>query len=284
MLIFGTIGIFVRYIPLSSALIALTRGVIGTVVILLAALLMKKKPQINNIRKNLLLLVLSGSAIGINWILLFESYRYTTVAVATLCYYMAPVFVTVLSPFILKEKLTLKKALCVLCALMGMVLVSGVIYGSVPNLNGIITGLGAAVFYASVIFMNKFIKDISPYDKTVVQLFAASLVIFIYAIFTQDISNITLDTKSILLLIVVGVVHTGIAYCLYFGSFEGLDSQTIAIYSYIDPALALILSAVFLHEDMSLSGIIGAVMILGSTLLCELNFKKKKCRKVSDTD
>ncbi len=275
MVIFGTIGIFVKYIPVSSTLIALSRGIIGTLVLLLAVALMRKKLSFEAIKSNFILLAISGAAIGINWVLLFEAYRYTTVQVATLCYYMAPVFVTLLSPIVLKERLTVKRVVCVLVALGGMVLVSGVIGADMPNFKGVICGLSAAGFYASVVLMNKFIKNISPYDKTIVQLFFASLIVFIYALFTEKDGFAGLDLRGGILLAAVGIIHTGIAYCLYFGSFDTLESQTIAIFSYIDPALALILSALILHESLDVSGIIGAVMILASTFICEVNFKSK---------
>ena len=89
MLIFGTIGLFRRYIPLPSGLLAMARGLIGTLFLVLAMALRRQRPSGAAIRKNLPLLILSGAMIGFNWILLFEAYNHTTVALATLCYYMA---------------------------------------------------------------------------------------------------------------------------------------------------------------------------------------------------
>ncbi len=277
MTIFGTIGIFVKYIPLPSSVIACVRGFVGVAFLLLMTFIKKSKISFKNIKKNLLLLVISGAFIGINWILLFEAYRYTTVATATLCYYMAPIFVTLASPFILKEKLTLKKGLCVFTALIGMIFVSGIVgTGSLQiNLPGILCGVGAAFFYACVILLNKHIKDISSYDMTMTQLFVAAVVILPYTLLTADISAVTLDAKAILCLFVVGIVHTGFAYMIYFSSISSLKAQTVAIFSYIDPVIAIILSALLLKEKMGLFGFIGAILILGSTLLSEINFKKK---------
>ena len=277
MTIFGTIGIFVKYIPLPSSVIACVRGFVGVAFLLLITLIKKSKISIKDIKKNLLLLIISGAFIGINWILLFEAYRYTTVATATLCYYMAPIFVTLASPFVLKEKLTLKKTLCVLTALIGMVFVSGIVStGSLQiNVPGILCGIGAAFFYACVILFNKHIKEISSYDMTMTQLLVAAVVILPYTLLTADISLTALDIKAIVCLMVVGVVHTGFAYMIYFSSISSLKAQTVAIFSYIDPVIAIILSALLLREKMGLSGIIGAVLILGSTLLSEINLKKK---------
>lgn len=103
MVIFGTIGLFVRYIPLASGEIALYRAVLATILIAVYMLLTKQKIPFKSIKKELPLLLLSGMAMGVNWILLFEAYRYTTVSVATLSYYFAPVIVTVVCPFLFKE-------------------------------------------------------------------------------------------------------------------------------------------------------------------------------------
>ena len=278
MTIFGTIGIFVKYIPLPSSMIAFVRGFVGVAFLLLVTLIKRTKISFKDIKRNLLLLCISGAFIGINWILLFEAYRYTTVATATLCYYMAPIFVTIASPFVLKEKLTVKKVLCVFMALIGMVFVSGImgtdsLHISVP---GILCGVGAAFFYACVILLNKHLKDISSYDMTMTQLLVAAIVILPYVLLTEDISAMSLDAPALICLLLVGIVHTGFAYMIYFSSIASLKAQTVAIFSYIDPVVAIILSALVLKEKMGIYGAIGAVLILGSTLLSELNFHKKK--------
>ncbi len=277
MLIFSSIGIFIRSIPYPSSFVAFTRGAVGVAVILLVMLLKKRKSDRRAIKENFKLLAISGIFIGINWVALFESYRYTTVATATLCYYMAPMFVIVASPLVLGERLTVKKAVCVITALSGMALVSGVFEadrGEV-QLKGIIYGLIAAAFYASVMLVNKKMTDIPAYDKTYIQLVFAAAVVGIYNIFTVDVTALSSDIRHIALLLFVGVFHTGFAYTLYFGAMKSMKAQSIAILSYIDPVFALILSAVILKEQMSLLGIIGAVLVLGSALVCELPEKKK---------
>jgi len=278
MLVFGSIGVFRRYIPLSSSWMAFTRGSIGTVFLLFVVLCSGKRVEKAAIKRNLLPLLISGTAIGINWILLFEAYRYTTVAAATLCYYMAPVLVIVCSPFVLKERLTARKVICVAGALAGMLLVSGIFQGDASggmSAKGIACGLGAAAFYATVMLANKFFKRISAYDSTILQLGIAALVVLPYALVVDGTGVFSsLSLPQGLLLLVVGTIHTGGAYWLYFGSMQQLSSQTVAVYSYIDPAFAVVLSIVLLREETGLSGILGAVLILGSTLLSEW---KGKC-------
>ena len=270
---FGTIGIFVRYIHLPSSIIALVRGIIGAAFLLLVLRLKGTRPDLAAIRKNLLLLCLSGAAIGFNWILLFEAYHYTTVATATLCYYFAPIFVTLLSPFLLGERLTRRKILCVLAALGGMVLVSGAPQSGIPPLSevkGILLGLGAAVLYASVVLMNKKIAGVGAFDKTMVQLAAAAVVLLPYTLATENLFALSPTPLALFLLVVVGVVHTGVCYTLYFGSLDHLPAQTAALFSYIDPVVAILLSAFFLGEPMGLLGAMGAALVLGSTLVSEL--------------
>ena len=170
--IFGTIGIFVRYIPLSSSAVAFSRAVLGLAFLAAVMFFTKNKPDIIAIKRNLPLLLVSGAAMGFNWILLFESYKHTTVATATVCYYLAPLLLLLVSP-LLGERLTVKNILCVCVALIGLVFVSGVTETGLPafhELQGILFGLGAAVLYACVMFLNKKLSPITAYDKTVLQL------------------------------------------------------------------------------------------------------------------
>lgn len=277
MVVFGTVGLFVRNINMPSSVIAFIRGAVGALFLILFCLATRKKFSFSAVKEKLLLLCLSGAAIGINWIFLFEAYRYTTVATATLCYYMAPIFVIVMSSLIYKEKLTSKKICCTLVALTGMIFVSGVAetgIGNIKEMQGVVLGVLAAVFYSSVVLMNKSLGSVPAYDKTVVQLIGAAVVILPYCLATVDMGEISFDRNSIITLFIVSVVHTGIAYTAYFGSMKNLQSQTIAIMSYIDPIVAVFLSAVFLKEQMTVLGIIGAVMILSATFLSEVNLKK----------
>lgn len=278
MLIFGTVGIFRRFIPVSSALLACFRGLSGALFLVIPAFIQKKKLRNNIGKKNFLILIVTGILIGLNWPLLFEAYNYTTVATATLCYYMEPTIVVLLSPLVLKEKLTVKKSLCALAAIVGMVFVSGVIEGggmSFTDFKGVLFGLGAAVLYSAVVLTNKKVPGIDAYEKTTIQLFSASIILVPYLLIFEDFTAIKLNALAIIMMIIVGLLHTGIAYAMYFGSMDGLQAQSIAIFSYLDPIFAVILSAVLLREPMTLFGIIGAVLIIGAAMISEVTFKRK---------
>lgn len=271
MLIFGTIGIVRRYIPLSSAMVALCRGVLGSVFLLIFVLVRGGKLKLPE-RRATLWLVLTGAVMGLNWMLLFEAYNYTTVAAATMCYYMQPTIVILLSPLVFRERLGAKKLACVLAAIVGMLFVSGVLSGGagqMQDLRGIAFGLGAAALYAAVIILNKKVVVEDIYAKTVIQLAGAALVMIPYVLLTEGVPELTLTAADIGMVLLVGIVHTGITYALYFGSMQRLKAQTVAVLSYIDPVFALLLSAAVLHESLTPLGIVGAVLILGSALISE---------------
>lgn len=273
MLIFGTVGIFRKYIPLSSGMIAFFRGLLGSAFLLI--LFAVKGHKTNKIeKKELFWLIVTGAVLGLNWMLLFEAYHYTSVAIATMCYYMQPTIVILLSPIVFKEQITIKKLFCAIAAIIGMVFVSGMMDNagiSAQDLTGILCGLGAAVFYSLVIILNKKVQIQDVYEKTIIQLISSAMVLIPYLLLTENWSGITLDTTAVIMVLIIGMIHTGIAYALYFGSMKDLKAQSIAVLSYIDPVFALLLSSFVLHEKISLPGIIGAMLILGSALVSEIN-------------
>lgn len=279
MFIFGTIGIFRKFIPLPSSLIALTRGFIGMVFLLLVVFLRKEQMDWAGIKKNFWLLFLSGMFIGFNWIFLFEAYRYTTIATATICYYMAPVLVILVAPIFFREKLTGKKLICVFISFIGMALVSGILetgFAGAIELKGVFFGLSAAVFYAGVIILNKNIKEVPAYDKTIVQLGAAAITLLPYTLLTENLTEINFTPMVMVMLLIVGILHTGIAYAIYFSTIEKLNAQTIGLFSYFDPVVAILLSGMLLRENIGVSGAIGAVLVLGAALVSELPERKKE--------
>lgn len=278
MTIFGTIGLLRRSINVSSGELALYRAVLAAVFIGLFLLVTKNRIPFGKIKKQLPVLLLSGAAMAFNWILLFEAYNYTTVSVATLSYYFAPVLVTVLCPVLFREKMTLKNAVCFVMSTVGIVLITGIggLDTGSNHFKGILFGLGAASLYATVILLNKFTKGVDGIHRTFIQFAAAVIVLVPYVLLTDGINIMSLDTKGIGLLLVVGLVHTGITYCMYFTSLKDLKGSQAAILSYIDPLVAVICSVAILGEEMTLTQLVGGVLILGFTLLNEISLKKEK--------
>lgn len=284
MLIFGSIGIFVKECGLPSGLLASARGVFGALALLLIGLTAKKKNSFTNIKDNIKILLPAGIAIGFNWILLFEAYRFTSVAVATVCYYLAPVFIAVFSAVIFKERLTPIKLVCMAASLAGTVLVSGVSKTGTnkATIIGMALGIGAAVLYAAAVTLNKSLKDIPSVDATTVQLFIAGIAVLPYALIKSDYAVNSFSLKQFCILLIIIVVHTGISYAMYFSAVHKLDGQTTAVLSYIDPLAAIILSALVLNEKMTFISIIGALIILCSTLISEIFSGKSRSKSYVD--
>lgn len=272
MLVWGSIGIFVRNINLTSSQIALVRALVGSIFLILFSLFSKEHLSKENIKNNLVVLIACGICLGFNWIFLFQAYNYTTISTATICYYLAPIIVMFLSPLLLKEKLTVTKIICIIAAMVGMFCIAGIdkSNGGANNIIGILYGLSAACLYAGVVILNKFLKNISGRDSSVIQLSVAGIFLIPYVLLTDGFDFSSAGSTSIIFLLVVGIIHTGVAYLIYFTVIQKLPSQTVAIYSYVDPISAIIMSSILLRESMSLLQILGGILILGSTFISEI--------------
>ena len=277
MAIFGTLAPFVRRIGVTSGELALYRAIMAAGLIAVFLLVTKQKIPFAAIKKEIPLLLLSGMAMGFNWILLFQAYKFTTVSVATLSYYFAPVIVTILCPIIFREKLTKKQIICFIMSTLGLVLITGIgdLSGASSHLTGILFGLGAASLYATVIMLNKFIKNVEGIHRTFLQFLAAIVVLIPYVAFTSGANLAVMDGMGWVCLLVVGFIHTGVTYCLYFTSLKDIPGQKAAILSYIDPLIAVVISVTILGESMSFVQIIGGVLILGFALWNEISPKRK---------
>lgn len=277
MLVFGTLGLFVRNISVSSGELALYRAVLAALLIFGYFVVTKQRIPLKEIKKEIPILLLSGIAMGFNWILLFEAYKYTTVSVATLSYYFAPVIVTVACPILFKERMTAKQWICFAMSTLGIIFITGIgdISAGNNHLLGIAFGLGAACFYAAVMLLNKFIKNVEGIHRTFLQFIAAIVVLVPYVGFTSGVTLSALNTTGWVCLLIVGLIHTGITYCLYFSSLKELPGQKVAILSYIDPLVAVLVSVLILGEKMTLMQALGGVLILGFTLWNEISTKEK---------
>ena len=277
MTIFGTLGPFVRNISVSSGELALYRAILAAILVGLFLIFTKQKLTLKDVKNELPLLLISGMAMGINWILLFEAYKYTTVSIATLSYYFAPVIVTLVCPFLFKEKLGPKQIICFIMSTVGLVMIIGIgdIEKGGRDIIGILFGLGAAVFYATVVLLNKFIKKVEGLHRTFLQFIAAIIILVPYVAFTSGVTLNGLNSIGWICLLIVGIIHTSVTYCMYFTGIKEVTGQKAAILSYIDPLVAVIVSVAVLGENITIPQIIGGILILGFTLWNELPSRHK---------
>lgn len=278
MSLFGTIALFVKFIDMRSAEIALFRAGIALLTIAVMKLFSGKRLSLKEVKGDLPVLLLSGTMIGLNWVLLFEAYHHTTVSVATICYYFAPVVVMIASPVLFKERVTKKQAFCFAMATVGLVMITGIGEPQTggDGLPGIALGLGAALMYASVVLMNKRVKNVSGMDKTLIQFVGAVAVLLPYVLLTGGITITKAKAPETMALFVLGVVHTGVCFYWFFSALGKLKGQEAAILSYIDPLVSIVLSVLVLGETVTALQAAGGALVLGFTLLNELKLPKKR--------
>ena len=278
MTVFGTIGLFVRRIEITSAELALCRAGLAAVFLLLSFLVTRRRLCLSEIKKSLWLLLASGAAMGINWMLLFEAYQYTTISLATLSYYLAPVIVTALCPLLFHEKMTRTQVLCFLMSTLGVALIigSGSVHGGASDVRGICFGVSAAVFYAAVILLNKYITGVPALERTFVQFLAAILVLAPYVGLTSGFHPEVLSATGWVNLLIVGFVHTGVTYCIYFAAIRALPGQESSLLSYLDPIVSVLISVLLLGEPLAPIQIVGMVLFLGFAIANEFTHKKRQ--------
>ena len=276
MIIFGTIGLVVRYIDLTSSETALLSSAIGCIFLTIVYISQRKNFSWKEIKQYALILFVSGIALGCNWIFLYASYDYTTLTNATLGYYFAPVFVMLLSPVVLKEKLTLKKVVCILIAVVGMVFIvgNGLSTTGTSDFLGISFGIIAAAFYATLMLLNKFIKDLNRLEVTIIQLGVTALILLPYVLLTEGFNLLSVSSSSVPYILFLGIVNTGIGFWLFFSGMEHLKGQSIAMLSYVDPFVAILISGLILQEQFTLLQVIGGLLLLSSTFFSEMRIRR----------
>ncbi|OBZ09787.1 transporter [Bacillus sp. FJAT-27264] len=284
MIIFGAVGVFAKYIDMSSSKIALFLSLIGALFLLVVFVWTSQSVSWRRVKKNAAALFIASIALGGNWFFLFQAYKETTIANAALSYYFAPVLVIMLSPFVLKEKLSLKKVVCIGIALLGLffILQNGRMETTGSHLLGIGYGLVAAGFYAVLTLVNKFIRDLEGLVSTLLQLGLSVIVLFPFVLFTDGPNFFSITGDSVILMLVLGIVHGGVGFYLFFAGMKGLKGQSIAVLSYIDPLTSLLISALIVGEKMTLQQIIGAVLLLGSIWIGETSGERDKGRKTNE--
>ncbi|MFF2484674.1 DMT family transporter [Paenibacillus sp. NPDC058071] len=279
MVIFGAVGVFAKYIDMSSSKIALFLSLIGALFLLVIFVGTRQKVSWTTIKRNAASLFIASIALSGNWIFLFQAYKETTIANAALSYYFAPVLVIILSPLILKEKLSPKKTVCIGIALLGLffILQNGRMETSGHHhILGIGYGLIAAGFYAVLTLVNKFIRDLDGLANTLLQLGLSVLMLSPIVLFTDGFNFVSFTKDTVILMLILGFVHGGIGFYLFFAGMKGLKGQSIAVLSYIDPLTSLIISVLVVGERMTLQQIFGAVLLLGSIWISEVGGEKKR--------
>ena len=272
LLLFGSNGIIASLIYLSSYEIVLLRTLIGSLLLIAIFFIAREKLTFYKHKTQSIFLALSGVAMGTSWIFLYEAYDEIGVSLASLAYYCGPVIVMMLSPFLFGEKLTKIKVCSFLVVLVGIFLVNGTAFENGVSIWGLACGLLSAVCYSLMVMFNKKAKDITGLENSMLQLFVAFLTVAIFVGIKQG-CRMEIDTRSIIPILVLGLLNTGIGCYFYFSSIGKLPVQTVAICGYLEPLSAVVFSVILLKESMPPIQIIGAVLIIGGAILGEIRHK-----------
>ncbi|NLW20908.1 MAG: EamA family transporter [Clostridiales bacterium] len=268
-LAFGTVGLLVRGIALPSHEVALYRAAIALVVLSLIMARTGRFALLRVHRAQLGRYALSGAVMACNWILLFEAYRHTSIALATLAYYAAPTLMVLAGVLLLRERLSAWQLLCFAASTLGLVLMLGASGGQPGDVKGALLGLASAVLYATVITLNRASGAVDGILRTFVQFLAAVLVLLPFTWLRGGFHLGALSPRGWVWLVTLGLVHTGICYSMYFTAIPRLPGLQVAIMSYLDPLVAVLLSVLLLGEAISPLQLVGGVILLLGALLMD---------------
>ncbi len=271
----GTNGIAASFMSLSSYEIVFLRCVLAFLMLLaLYLILYKGHFTFFHHPRALILMILSGFSMGANWMFLYEAYDEIGVTLATLACYCGPIIVMLLSPLLFRERLTLPKLAGFAVVLVGIVLVNGQVFLAGNSGWGLFCGLMTMITYACMVIFNKFATEINGIENSLILFFVSTLTVAVFLISQQGLT-LSISASDWPPILYLGLLSTGVGNHLFFTCMKRLPAQTVSVCGYLEPLVAVILSALILHESLSPAQFIGAACILGGALFCELIPNKK---------
>lgn len=274
LLLFGSNGIVASCIALNSYEIVLLRTMIGSLLLITLFFITKCKLTFFKYKRQFAFITISGIAMGVSWIFLYEAYKQIGVSLASLAYYCGPVIVMLISPLLFKERLTVGKVISFIVVFIGIFFVNGQVIGEKRNVWGLFCGFMSAVMYSFMVICNKKAKNITGLENSMLQLTISFLTAAVFVGIKEGYA-IHIESSDILPILILGLLNTGTGCYFYFSSIGKLPVQTVAICGYLEPLSAVVFSAILLHETMLPIQILGAVFILGGAFAGELLTRKQ---------
>ncbi|EGW39715.1 DMT family transporter [Desulfosporosinus sp. OT] len=266
MIIWGSLGVFTRSIPLSALSLAFLRALIA-LPILFIVMKMKKSDKV----KWALLkpYLISGVLLGFGWLTLFYGFKHTSISSAVMIYNMCPVYVMISAPLLLKEAISKIQIAVVFISFLGLFMIVGNNLSEGYGYMGLALSAISGILYATIVLINRSIKvRVDNQTATFVQIFTAMIVLLPFVLFDGNILTIVhLDARAITYTILLGVLHTSVAYTMFFSLYTHMKSVEIVTYSYLEPLFGILFSVIFVGETLTLPQIMGGILILGSTFI-----------------
>lgn len=270
MVLFGTIPLVVVGLNLSSPAIIQWRTLIGSIFLFLLATITKKPVGWDGIRKTWLPLTCSGICLGLNWITIFESYQTISVGITIVICYSAPILVFLLSPLLFRTHTTRAEVIGIIATVLGMVLMN--LTSQVDGMTGgsLLFPCLAALCYAGVLISGRYITGVSGRDSTLVQMVISFLIATLYSVLRMGELTQIPTSMGWVILVVLGILHTGLGYTLFFHLISKVPAQEFALLSYVEPASALLLAGIVLKEQMTPAQLLGAALIFGGVIYAQI--------------
>lgn len=260
-LLFGLAGLFAKWVAQPAIIIVLGRVVFAS--IFLAAVLLWRKENIRlRQRRDYLYLALMGVVLAVHWVTFFQAIQVSTVAIGLLTFSTFPVFVTFMEPYFFREKIRRVDIVVALVAFTGVALVIPSFELGNNMTQGAIWGVISGFTFAILSILNR--KYVVNYSSRVIAFYQDATAVLILLPFLFILQP-SFTAQDILLLVLLGVVFTGIAHTLFIGGLSHVKAQTASIIASLEPVYGIITAVIFLGEIPTLRVIAGGVIILGAT-------------------
>jgi len=259
-IIWGSNGVIVNWVPYDAYAIAFFRVLFASLT-LLPVVLLTRKPETMRAARSWRVMLSLGLLLALGWTLLFHSMKLIAIANAVLLNYTAPIFVALLAPLFLKEKLEKSTLLALAISVAGIVVISYQQNLQISHLNllGVIFGLLAGLAYAGFIIASK--KALSSFSSQVVAFYSYSVASIFLLPFVIG-TDFSPDLASWTLLLVLGVFNTGFAVTLYLKGLGMVKAQKAVVFTYLEPASAVVFGSLFLAQQPTPLMLVGGFLIL----------------------
>ena len=266
MLIWSTWGLIIRRLALPPAVVLFYTSLIASFTVP-AVLHVRGELDLTGIRASWWSFVFLLIASITNNVTYFFSLSHTTISNAVFTHYTAPIFVAILAPIMISERLQRITLVSLPIAAFGMVMIvlsgDGLRIGS-DDTSGIIAGTVSGVAYALIIILSRKLSQKLMHHKAVVVLLWGTAIITAPAALFMDYQ---ISVHGAALLLLTGVFHSTLAPLLYYSALRKVMAQHAAILGYMEPLAAIPLAFFFLSETPKLIALLGGVLILISGYL-----------------
>lgn len=259
-LIFGGTALFSKLIALPAADITIWRSFVAAGVLLLLHSLRRRSIALTHNRDGLIMMA-CGVLLGLHWVTYFQSMQIAGVAIGIIAMYTYPILIVFIEPLFKGEKPQLTDIACAMVMFMGVLLL-------VPEFNlhnditvGVMWGLLSAFLFAiRNVLQGHYLRDYRGDTSILYQGFVAGLV----SVPLISTHPLTIDTRSWLLLIILGSLFTAVPHSLFANSLRFLKAKSVGLIGCLQPVYGTLLAFVILSEQPTWATLLGGSLIVGT--------------------